>query len=148
MIAACLFVPLTILTYCYVKIIKFYNKSQKIVRAPSSNCPKSGEISLCCSVTTDSARSRCNLTQTTMTLIVVFALCWSPFALIMIIQVFFKVNVSRYIDFGSLVFGYINSLCNVFVYNSTNRNIRRGFKKFFRKERATRAPFLLRKENE
>ena len=58
-----------------------------------------------------------------------FAFCWAPFAVIMMIQVFFGSNIPRFADFGSLVLGYMNSFLNVFVYNATNENIRQAYKK-------------------
>ena len=71
------------------------------------------------------------LTRTIITLIVVFGLCWSPFALIMMVQVFSNAHVPRAVDFGSLVLGYLNSFFNVIVYNVTNKKIRLEYKDLF-----------------
>ena len=68
-----------------------------------------------------------HLTRTAVTLIAVFVLCWSPFAFIIIVQVFSSTHVPRVIDFGSLVLGYLNSFFNVIIYNITNQKIRQGY---------------------
>lgn len=135
MIAACLLGPLTIMTYCYVKIIRFKKESRHRLRAVVQNgesplntsCVLSSENPI--SSRTAAVRSDRKLTRTITTLIVVFALCWSPFAIIMVVQVFSDASVPRFVDFGSLMLGYTNSFLNVFVYNATNKNIRDGYRK-------------------
>lgn len=130
MIAACLCGPIVIMSYCYVKIYRFKKKSR-------INVLHAGRDSLCvvpnmttCSGVFSSAMSRSDrkLTRTIAILILVFALCWSPFATIMFLQVFCNAHVPRWADFGSLVLGYTNSFCNVFVYNATNKSIRHGYR--------------------
>ena len=131
MIAACLFGPIIVMSYCYIKIYKFKKESRIRVQAAAGD-NSSSELHVVTTarelVSTATARSDRKLTRTIMTLIVVFALCWSPFAIIMILQVFFDVQVPRWADLGSLVLGYMNSFCNVFVYNATNKTIRQGYR--------------------
>ena len=135
MIVACLCGPLAIMIYCYVNIIKFKRDSQRRVHATSQTVESS--VNSQSTVPNGEPFPRQNaavrtdrkLTRTIMCLIVVFAFCWSPFAIIMIVQVFFGSNIPRFVDLGSLVLGYINSLLNVFVYNATNKNIRQAYKK-------------------
>ena len=129
MIGACLLCPIIIMSYCYMKIYRFKKASgiRVQVAATSSELHEvnaTGRV-----VSTASSRNDRKLTRTIMSLIVVFALCWSPFAIIMLLQVFFQVRVPRWADFGSLVLGYMNSFCNVFVYNATNKTIRHGYRK-------------------
>jgi hypothetical protein len=129
MIAACLLGPLSIMSYCYVKIIRFHKDSSRdVIRASMSPTTTTFSVT---AVEMEKRPSKKRLTRTIITLIVVFGLCWSPFALIMIVQVFSSAHVPRAVDFGSLVLGYLNSFLNVIVYNVTNRKIRKEYKKLF-----------------
>ena len=129
MIAACLLGPLSVMSYCYVKIIRCHKDSSRaVIRASKSPSATTFNVT---AVEMEKRPSRKCLTRTIVTLIVVFGLCWSPFALIMIVQVFFSTHVPRAIDFGSLVLGYLNSFLNVIVYNVTNRKIRNEYKNLF-----------------
>ena len=129
MIAACLVGPLSIMSYCYVKIIRFHKDScRDVIRASMSPTTTTFNVTV---VEMEKRRSKKRLTRTIITLIVVFGLCWSPFALIMIVQVFSSAHVPRSVDFGSLVLGYLNSFLNVIVYNVTNQKIRKEYKNLF-----------------
>lgn len=142
MIAACLFGPLGVMTYCYLKILKFKKDSGRRVHAASQTGENNTVNSLNAQITEPvdeqlysrqpaAVRTDRKLMRTIMSLIVVFAICWSPFAIIMIIQVFTGALVPRSVDFGSLVLGYMNSFFNVFVYNATNKKIRQEYKRLF-----------------
>ncbi len=129
MIAACLLGPLSIMSYCYVKIIRFHKDScRDVIRASMSPTTTTFNVTV---VEMEKRPSKKRLTRTIITLIVVFGLCWSPFALIMIVQVFSSAHVPRAIDFGSLVLGYLNSFLNVIVYNVTSQKIRKEYKNLF-----------------
>ncbi|XP_046861038.1 melatonin receptor type 1C-like [Xenia sp. Carnegie-2017] len=130
MIATCSCGLLSIMTYCYVRILRYHEDSGRDVRqmAVRSNSPSLQTLEMM-----DKAQgSRKNrLTRTVIVLIVVFGICWSPFAIIILIQVFSNAHVPRAVDFGSLVLGYLNSFFNVVVYNATNKKLRRQFLNFF-----------------
>ena len=135
MIATCLLGPLFVMTYCYVRIIRFRRESRRHVLETTGP----GENSLNTSRTvapgkvnprrTAVVRLDEKLTRTVITLIVVFALCWSPFAVTMATEVFAGISLPRFVVFGALIVGYMNSFCDVFVYGITNRHIRKGYKK-------------------
>ena len=131
MISACLMGPLSVMSYCYVKIIRFHNESTRdVITASMSSTVRATTTTL--NVEDPQLRKRPSkkrLTRTIITLIVVFGFCWSPFALIMIVQVFSDTYVPRAFDFGSLLLGYLNSFLNVIVYNVTNGKIRKEYKK-------------------
>lgn len=137
MIAACLLGPLTVMSYCYVKILKYHRKCKRDIRTSSRESSVNYSVNSVYHISSQETAARPEqsdrkkLTRTIISLIVVFAICWSPFAIIMIVQVFGEAHVPRAVDFGSLVLGYMNSLCNVFVYNATNKRIRNGYKKLF-----------------
>ena len=131
MIAVCLFAPIAIMSYCYVKIYKFKKESRIRVLVSAGDSSINGLHNGTTArglVSTATNHTDRKLTRTIIILIVVFALCWAPFAIIMILQVFFDVHVPRWADFGSLILGYMNSFCNVFVYNATNKTIRHGYR--------------------
>ncbi|CAB4009840.1 G- coupled receptor 161-like [Paramuricea clavata] len=129
MISVCLLGPLSIMSYCYVKIIRFHQESGRdVVRATVSSAATTLSIT---APQLHRRPSKKRLTRTIVTLIAVFGFCWSPFALIMMVQVFSSAHVPREVDFGSLVLGYLNSFLNVIVYNVTNRKIRQEFKNLF-----------------
>ena len=134
MIAVCLFGPLVIMGYCYVKIIQFKKKSKRdIQRSARPSCETLNSTNTELSVTVGGRvtadRNEQRLTRTVVLLIVVFAFCWSPFALIMVIDVFVGADVPRAIEFGSLVLGYANSFCNVLIYSATSNNVKQCFRK-------------------
>ncbi len=106
MIAACFLGPLSVMSYCYVKIIRCHKDSSRAVIRASVSPTTTFNVT---AVEIERRPSRKRLTRTIITLIVVFGLCWSPFSLIMIVQVFSSAHVPRVIDFGSLVLGYLNS---------------------------------------
>ena len=120
--------------YCYVNILKFKRASGRDVHTYSQTAEStvnsqsavpSGEPFPRQNAAVDTDRKH---TRTIMCLIGMFAFCWAPFALIMMIQVLFGSNIPRSVDFGSLVLGYMNGFLNVFVYNATNKNIRQAYK--------------------
>ena len=134
MIAACLLGPLFVMTYCYVRIICIKRRSRRDVEFVGQSCQTIPHDRTLHSMNVLSNRIATThhdrrLTRIVISLIVVFAFCWSPFAVIMIIQVFTAIPVPRCFDFGSLILGYLNSFLNVFVYNITNRDIRLAYKK-------------------
>ncbi|XP_046860956.1 melatonin receptor type 1C-like [Xenia sp. Carnegie-2017] len=130
MIATCLCGPLCIMSYCYVRVLRYHEDigrdfRQMVLR---SNSPSIQTLEMM-----DKAQGsrKHRLTRTVIVLIVVFGICWSPFAIIILIQVFSNTHVPRAVDFGSLVLGYLNSFFNVVVYNATNKKLRRQFLNFF-----------------
>ena len=129
MISVCLLVPLSVMSYCYSNIIRFHKESGRRVMAETI-MSRDDEFHV---RDPDSRRQpkHKHLTRTIVTLIAVFALCWSPFAFIIIVQVFSSTHVPRAVDFASLILGYLNSFFNVIVYNITNRRIRQVYKNLF-----------------
>ena len=127
MIAACLFGPIIVMSYCYIKIYKFKKASRIRVLVSAGDTSSNGTTGRGL-VSTAANHTDRKLTRTIMILIVVFVLCWAPFAMIMILQVFSDTYVPRWADFGSLILGYMNSFFNVFVYNATNKTIRHGYR--------------------
>ena len=104
MISVCLLRPISVMSYCYCKIIRFHKKSKKrIMRGTIMS--RNGELHLQDPDSKRQPKIR-HLTRTAVTLIAVFVLCWSPFAFIIIVQVFSSTHVPRVTDFGSLVLGY------------------------------------------
>lgn len=129
MISACLLGPLSVMSYCYYNIIRFHKESRRRVMRGTVMW-RDGELHLPDPDLKRKPKDR-HLTRTIVTLIAVFAFCWSPFALVIIVQVFSSIHVPRAIDFGSLVLGYLNSFLNVIVYNITNRKIRQEYKNVY-----------------
>ena len=122
MISVCLLIPLSVMSYCYYNIIRFHKESERRAMAETI-MSRDGEFHV--------QPKHKHLTRTIVTLIAVFALCWSPFAFIIIVQVFSSTHVPRAVDFASLILAYLNSFFNVIVYNITNRRIRQGYKNLF-----------------
>ena len=129
MISVCLLEPISVMTYCYCKVIRFHKESERKVMRGAIMW-KAGELYLPDPALKRGPKDR-HLTRTIVTLIAVFGFCWSPFALVIIVQVFSSTHVPRAIDFGSLVLGYLNSFLNVIVYNITNRKIRQEYKNVY-----------------
>lgn len=129
MISVRFLVPLSVMSYCYYNIIRLHRESERRVMAETI-MSRDGELHV---QDPDSRRQPKykHRTRTIVTLIAVFALCWLPFAFIIIVQVFSSTHVPRTIDFASLILGYLNSFFNVIVYNITNRRIRQEYKNLY-----------------
>ena len=130
MIATCLCGPLSIMTYCYVRILRYHEDSGRDVRQMVLRSSSPSEQTFAMVNQTQASRKN-RLTRTVIVLIVVFGICWSPFAIIMLVKVFSNAHVPRAVDFVSLFLGYLNSFFNVVVYNATNKKLRRQFWNFF-----------------
>ncbi|KAI8505079.1 hypothetical protein Bbelb_171880 [Branchiostoma belcheri] len=72
------------------------------------------------------------LTRSLLVVILVFMVCWSPYAITTMGQVIGSMYVPRAVKVVSLVLGYFNSCCNPLVYGLMNKRFRDGFARLFR----------------
>ncbi|EDO27334.1 predicted protein, partial [Nematostella vectensis] len=56
-----------------------------------------------------------------------FAICWTPFAVTMVVKVILDKPIPRAVDFGTLLLGYANSACNVVIYVIMGKQFRQAF---------------------
>ncbi|XP_032238118.2 tyramine receptor Ser-2 [Nematostella vectensis] len=71
------------------------------------------------------------LTRTLIIVVVVFAICWTPFAVTMVVKVILDKPIPRAVDFGTLLLGYANSACNVVIYVIMGKQFRQAFREAF-----------------
>ncbi|EDO41012.1 predicted protein, partial [Nematostella vectensis] len=107
MIAICLFGPLITMIYCYWNIWKTTKESTATL--------------------TSHSRHDMRLTRTLIIVVVVFAICWTPFAVTMVVKVILDKPIPRAVDFGTLLLGYANSACNVVIYVIMGKQFRQAF---------------------
>ena len=74
-------------------------------------------------VTPEEAR----MTNTLLLVVAMFVICWAPFAITMFFDVYYPRPLPRAIDILSLLFGYLNSMCNPILYGVRNSAFKQGF---------------------
>ena len=92
------------------------------------------------STTNSRMKKQWRMTKSVALIVLVFIVCWSPFSLYMLVEQFYQfmdidfetkfypVNIK--IFYFCLLFAYINSCVNPFLYYWRNRNIQLGLKSF------------------
>ena len=63
----------------------------------------------------------------------VFFVAWGPFVVVMFLETFGASSMPRWLDFGTLFLGFLNSTANPIIWLTANSNFRRAFLKFCRK---------------
>ena len=67
------------------------------------------------------------ITNTFLIVVVLFMICWAPFAITMFFDVYYHRPLPRMVDIISLLLGYLNSMCNPILYGMRNDAFKRGF---------------------
>ena len=67
------------------------------------------------------------ITKTFILVVALFVICWSPFAITMLFEVYYAERLPRAVDIVSLLLGYLNSACNPILYGVRNSAFRKGF---------------------
>ena len=60
------------------------------------------------------------LTKTLVIIVVTFCLCWTPYAVTIILELFLASPLPRAVSFSVLLLGYANSTCTVVIYVTSN----------------------------
>ena len=71
-------------------------------------------------------------TRTLIIVVLVFCICWGPYAFTIALEHFLPTELPAGVSFAVLLLGYSNSFCNVVIYFSTCAHIRKEFKNLFR----------------
>ena len=68
------------------------------------------------------------LTQTFIIVVVLFVMCWGPFAVTMFFDVYYPKPLPRAVEIISFLLGYLNSMCNPVLYGLRNLAFNHGFR--------------------
>ena len=75
--------------------------------------------------------SQPKLTRVLIIVVLVFCICWGPYALTIVLEHFLPTELPTGVSFGVLLLGYANSACNVVIYISTCASIRKEYANLF-----------------
>jgi hypothetical protein len=123
MVVVCFFGPLVTMGICYTKILLFTRHAKRKIKCTNSAIAGPTKSMLFRNVSPEEAR----ITNTFLIVLGVFIICWSPFATTMFFDIYNPNTLPRWIDVGSLLLGYMNSLCNPIIYSVRNRKFRGAF---------------------
>lgn len=130
MLSICFFGPLVTMIFCYSKILKFTGKvKRRIINAEHGVTHAFGQGDKRHDWLFKSRLSpeEVKLTNTLLIVVSAFLICWTPFAITMFFDVYSSKPLPRAIDMGSLLLGYLNSMCNPIIYAARNRQFKNGF---------------------
>ena len=137
MIATCFFGPLSVMALSYFKILSFTrNHKRRLAAFRNRHVTKETDLAPTNAVSMPRLRMSVEETKITHTLVIVvacFIFCWAPFAITMIIGVYYPQPIPRGVDFGSLLLGYANSMFNPIFYGIRNAGFRKSFNELYSK---------------
>ena len=67
------------------------------------------------------------ITNMFLYVVALFIICWAPFVITMFLDVYFSRPLPRAVDIGSLLLGYLNSICNPILYGLHTSTFKQGF---------------------
>ncbi|XP_031554578.1 melatonin receptor type 1B-B-like [Actinia tenebrosa] len=149
MVLVCFFGPLITMGFCYSRILWFTKNAKRKIQNEMS---KSTRNCIFRNVSPEESR----ITNTLLIVLGAFIACWLPFAITMFLDIYYPHRLPRWIDMGSLMLGYINSLCNPIIYSVRNTQFRKAFMelyalcgiKWFKRNRAAVVVSSARQETE
>ena len=137
MIATCFFGPLSVMALSYFKILSFTrNHKRRLAAFRNRHVTKETDLAPPNAGSMPRLRMSVEETKITHTLVIVvacFIFCWAPFAVTMIIGVYYPHPIPRGVDFGSLLLGYANSMFNPIFYGIRNAGFRKSFNELYSK---------------
>ena len=71
------------------------------------------------------------MTNTIVLVVALFVICWAPFAITMFFDMYYSRPLPRAVDMGSLLLGYLNSMCNPILYGLRNSAFKLGFQDLY-----------------
>lgn len=138
MITTCFFGPLSVMALFYFKILSFTRNHKRRLATFRNRINVTKETDLAPPNGGSIPRLRMSVEETkiTHTLVIVvacFVFCWAPFAITMILSVYYSQPIPRGVDFGSLLLGYANSMFNPIFYGVRNAGFRKSFNELYSK---------------
>ncbi|XP_031574458.1 5-hydroxytryptamine receptor 1A-like [Actinia tenebrosa] len=124
MVSVCFFGPLITMGVCYTRILCFTKKARRKVKI---EVPQFTRNDIFRNVSTEESR----ITNTLLIVLGTFIACWLPFATTMFLDIYYPHRLPRWIDMGSLMLGYMNSLCNPIIYSVRNTQFRKAFMELY-----------------
>ena len=67
------------------------------------------------------------ITNVFLYVVALFITCWAPFVITMFLDVYYSRPLPHAVDIGSLLLGYLNSICNPILYGLCNSTFKQGF---------------------
>ena len=133
MLSICFFGPLSTMIFCYTKILRF---TGAVKRNLVTTEPKIKQAFVQSDKHLRLLKSRVSpeeakLTNTLLIVVSAFLISWAPFAITMFFDVYAVTALPRVVDMGSLLLGYLNSMCNPIIYAARNRRFKKGYLMLF-----------------
>lgn len=141
MVIICFCGPLGSMVICYYKILAFTRNLKKKLFLSKSN-PTSKKKSVFKREARVVSPEETKLTNTLLIVVACFVFCWAPFAITMFFDVYHPHPIPREVHVGSLILGYLNSMCNPILYGIRSSSFKKGFKNLY----AKCLPCLIKKE--
>ena len=71
------------------------------------------------------------ITNTFILVVVLFVICWGPFAATMFFDIYYAKPLPRAVEMISLLLGYLNSMCNPILYGLRNSAFKKGLRDLY-----------------
>ncbi|ELT91554.1 hypothetical protein CAPTEDRAFT_34591, partial [Capitella teleta] len=117
MVGMCFGGPCSVMTFCYVGIMREVRRSKKRKRKENQRQKK--------------RQDDIRLTMSFVIVVFVFITSWLPFCVTMFLSVFQTNPIPRSADFATLLLGCANSCYNPLIYGVMNTKFRQGFKHLY-----------------
>ena len=112
--------PVTLISVCYLKIYLHVLRSARQVQSTANSM----------SMSLKERMISMRLSRTLFIIFVTFVTCWTPYALIIAIDVDDRLPIELHAT--TVLVAHINSCVNCILYGATNRQFRKGYIKFLR----------------
>ncbi|XP_071491133.1 melatonin receptor type 1B-B-like [Diadema antillarum] len=113
-------IPLSALIFCYSRIFIYARRSTKEI-----DSLKKSDMSASATKQESIRNSDLRLLRSVLTIVIVFLIMWSPYAVIVVFD--FKATWPRTVYVVALVMAHMNSCINSIIYGATNRNFRQAY---------------------
>jgi hypothetical protein len=130
MVGVCFGGPCSVMTFCYVNIMREVRRSRKRVAAANGNTQVDGSCKEDCRRRKKS-QGDLRLTMSFVIVVVVFITSWLPFCVTMFMSVYWSRTIPRVADFATLLLGCANSCYNPLIYGVMNTKFRQGFRHLY-----------------
>ena len=117
LIFAGIMVPMVLVTYCYVQIIRFVNENKRKLKL---NMRKQNPLSA-----RRMRRTDFRLLKSVATIWFVFTLTWFPYGVLMLLS---NPNIPQWLYLVSIILAHSNSSLNCLIYAATNKTFRTAYK--------------------
>ena len=137
MLSICFFGPLTTMIFCYTRILRFTGAAKRKIgtnrQSVNAHAFVGGNKRHAGVLRSRLSPEEAKLTNTLLIVVSAFLISWAPFAITMFFDVYASKPIPLPIDMGSLLLGYLNSMCNPIIYAARSRRFKDEYIALFSK---------------